>query len=114
MVRIAKDDTIYPPVQLQFIEHYTQEQMRTLEVILFLSTLGHSIYIMPYGNYYVNIVKSILTFFITCRTMAIYLQRAASNQVSFLICFWICYGIINNFIDNYIIIVETITNNNYE
>ena len=114
MVIMTKDDTIYPPVQLQFIEHYTQEQMRTLEAILFLSTLGHSIYIMPYGNYYVNIVKSILTFFITCRTMATYLQRVASNQVSFLICFWICYGIINNFIDNYIIIVETITNNNYE
>ena len=114
MVIIAKDGTIYPPVQLQFIEHYTQEQMRTLEALLFLSTLGHSIYIMPYGNYYVNIVKSMLTFFITCRTMATYLQQLASNQVSFLICFWICYGIINNFIDNYIIIVETITNNNYE
>lgn len=114
MVIMTKDNVIETPVQLQFIEHYTQEQMRTLEAILFLSTLGHSIYIMPYGNYYVNIVKSILTFFITCRTMATYLQRVASNQVSFLICFWICYGIINNFIDNYIIIVETITNNNYE
>jgi hypothetical protein len=118
MIIITKEDIIEPQIdnqQFEFIEQYTRHQMRTLEAILFLSTLGHSIYIVPHDNYCVNIVKSILTFFITCRSMATYLRQFAKNQASFLLCFWICYGIINNFIDNYIIMVETITtNNNYE
>ena len=116
MIIITKDDPlrphVRPHVEPQVIEQYTREQMRILETLLFLSTLGHSIYISPHGNYYLNGLKSTVSFFITCRTMATYLRQVASNQVSFLLCFWICYGLISNFIDSYIIVVETITNNN--
>ena len=123
MIIITKDDPLIPHVrphvrphvEPQVIEQYTREQMQTLEAILFLSTLGHSIYIAaPHSNYYVNGLKSTVSFFITCRTMATYLRQVASNQVSFLLCFWICFKLISNFIDTYIIIVETITNNNNE
>ena len=103
-----------PHVGHQVIEQYTREQMQILEALLFLSTLGHSIYISPHSNYYLNGLKSTVSFFITCRTMATYLRQFATSRVRFLFCFWICYGLISNFIDSYIIVVETITNNNYE
>ena len=53
MIIITKDDPLShhirphvgPHVEPQVIEQYTREQMQTLEAILFLSTLGHSIYI---------------------------------------------------------------------
>jgi hypothetical protein len=116
MIIITKDDPlrphVRPHVEPQVIEQYTREQMRILETLLFLSTLGHSIYISPHGNYYVNGLKSTISFFITCRTMATYLRQFATSRVRFLFCFWICYGLISNFIDSYIIVVETITNNN--
>jgi hypothetical protein len=116
MIIITKDDPlrphVRPHVEPQVIEQYTREQMRILETLLFLSTLGHSIYISPHGNYYMNGLKSTVSFFITCRTMATYLRQFATSRVRFLFCFWICYGLISNFIDSYIIVVETITNNN--
>ena len=105
---------VRPHVEPQVIEQYTREQMQILEALLFLSTLGHSIYISPHSNYYLNGLKSTVSFFITCRTMATYLRQFATSRVRFLFCFWICYGLISNFIDTYIIIVETITNNNNE
>jgi len=122
MIIITKDDPLIPHVrphvrphvEPQVIEQYTREQMRILETLLFLSTLGHSIYISPHSNYYLNGLKSTVSFFITCRTMATYLRQFATSRVRFLFCFWICYGLISNFIDSYIIVVETITNNNYE
>ena len=126
MIIITKDDPLSdhirphirphvgPHVGHQVIEQYTREQMQILEALLFLSTLGHSIYISPHSNYYLNGLKSTVSFFITCRTMATYLRQFATSRVRFLFCFWICYGLISNFIDSYIIVVETITNNNYE
>jgi hypothetical protein len=94
--------------ELHFIEYYTREQMMAMETILFLTTLGHSVYMGSNSNVFLHVLKSCVSFYITCRTMSTYLQNIATSKTNFLLCFCICYSIVSNILENYNIIIDTI------
>ena len=94
--------------ELHFIEYYTREQMMAMETILFLTTLGHSVYMGSNSNVFLHVLKSCVSFYITCRTMSTYLQNIANSKTNFLLCFCICYSIVSNILENYNIIIDTI------
>lgn len=92
---------IIRPHEIQYMEMYAQRQLITIETLMFVSTLGHSLFIGFNNPVAITALKTCVSFFVTCRGFSAYLNRFHNNPLKYIFSFYICYTLVNSLMHNY-------------
>ena len=98
---------IIRPHEIHYMEMYANNQLRNIEVLLFVSTLGHSLFIGLNNPLAITALKTCVSFFVTCRGFSTYLQRFQNHPLKYIFSFYICYLIVNSLLHNYCFFIDT-------